>query len=65
MSNKSQSKNQCAVLVEIPARKVHGMVHDACYEISQGNLRAALDILAKADRILHIMCDRSNEPADV
>lgn len=32
---------------------VHGLIHDACYELSQGNLEKVKDILQKADLLAH------------
>lgn len=65
MGKKSTIKTDIVACVEQPAEAVHRMLHDACYELSNGNNKGAHDILAKADRILHIMCNRVNDPSDV
>ncbi len=46
---------------ERPVLTVHGLIHDASYELSQGNLDAAKDILRKADLITHDMCEHSGK----
>ncbi|HLI93149.1 MAG TPA: hypothetical protein VKU83_06055 [Puia sp.] len=43
---------------ESPMGKVHWMIHDACYELSIGNLDKAKAILADADKFTHDAIDK-------
>jgi hypothetical protein len=46
----------CIAKPESVVEKLHWMIHEASYEISQGNLEAAKKILADADQLSHDHC---------